>query len=123
VTPATTALLLGGSMALSALTLVVSSAGCRCFMNLCAEAYAPGDDVSCSSGEYYYSCGVELEGPYKAEYTQVTIAGCFAGADQAQEDAPAIAQDTYHTRYPGTLGRTAICNVADCPEAGTGGGS
>jgi hypothetical protein len=105
-------------MALSALTLLVSSSGCQCFMNMCAEAYAPSDNVCCTGGDYYYSCDVEVEGPSKAEYTTVPVAGCFSDADQAQTESPAMAQE----KVPGTIGRTAICGIADCPEAGTGGG-
>jgi hypothetical protein len=119
VKPATSLILFGASMGLSALCLLIPSSGCACFMNLCAEADAPYDSACCTSGDYYYTCHVELEGPSKAEYTPITIEGCFSGADAAQEQSPQRAQ----AQNPGKMGRSAVCYVAYCPDAGTGGAS
>ena len=117
-TPAVTALLLGGTMALSLLALVVSNAGCDCPMNWCVEAWVPDAGTCCSVAEpYYYDCDVELEGPHKAEYTAVAIGACFAGADEAEANAPFIAQE----QNPGKFGRSAACVIASCPVPGAGG--
>ena len=124
--PLVRALLLGGSMAISAVTILLpmGATGCTCDgknSSFCLDLNPPDAGACCDPGEAYYSCNVELEGegPASFVYHAVTVGGCYPTADEAQADGPALAEMTYGSEYPNTTGRTTICTATTCPGGGT----
>ena len=112
--PLSATLALCASMGLSAVFLLMHTS-CACFLNMCPEG--EGLDESCCTNPAaptYYTCQVELEGPDTTDWTLASFGRCFAGADEAHAQAPAIAQ----LDNPGKVADAASCQAVSCPGGG-----
>jgi hypothetical protein len=125
VTPVARSLLFGGAVASSALVLGID-AGCynmsTCPFNECVQAEFPDGAPCCDNGHgprYYYSCTVGLAGEGKDALVvnSVTVGGCYTNAEDAEADAPTLAESTWGGAYPNTTPQGESCRATACPGA------
>jgi hypothetical protein len=121
VTRTTSALLLGTSVALSALTLFsCTPGGVICIGWQCLTKPDPEQTICCTSGTLFYSCDVSLDNNPPAVLTaaMVTVTGCYATLADAMEEASGLAEAMYGPEYPATHASLGACHTAVCPGAG-----